>query len=163
VPCKNRAFLTVPFSGSTLGVRVGATAYNLAEAMAALVRGAHLPSLQFSSVDLAASNGTQVVAKSGVKVYTTLPVWNGTNLDTFCPGKTRPPLVIADEDPDKGENKNEGNKNDLDGWAIGLIVLLALATVGTVAFLLVVVNRERNGKPMFALAGDTEISAAEHC
>lgn len=56
---KNRSFLTVPFSGSTLGVRIGALAYNLAEAMvnfasASLGRGSLYTSVKraiFSFID----------------------------------------------------------------------------------------------------------------
>jgi type IV secretory pathway TraG/TraD family ATPase VirD4 len=114
---QERAFLTVPFSGSTLGVRIGALAYNLAEAMSALTRGTPLPSLQFSSVDLAATNGRQVVAKSGVKAYT------------------------------KDEEKRDNVK--IESWAKGLIVILSVGAVILVAFLLIVVQRERNGQPMF--------------
>jgi hypothetical protein len=122
---QERAFLTVPFSGSTLGVRVGALAYNLAEAMAALTRGTPLTSLEFSSVDLAATNGRQVVAKSGVKAYTTLPIWNGTDLHAFCPGAARPSLEIRDLPDDvaaattitKGEEKSNNDK--IKPWAMG--------------------------------------------
>lgn len=35
---QNRAFIILPFSGSVLGVRIGAIAYNLAEAMDALTQ-----------------------------------------------------------------------------------------------------------------------------
>jgi hypothetical protein len=152
---QERAFLTVPFSGSTLGVRVGALAYNLAEAMAALTRGTPLTSLEFSSVDLAATNGRQVVAKSGVKAYTTLPIWNGTDLHAFCPGAARPSLEIRDLPDDvaaattitKGEEKSNNDK--IKPWAMGLIVILSVGAVVLAGFLFMVVQRERDGKPMF--------------
>lgn len=71
---QNRAFLVVPFSASTLGVRIGALAYNLAEAIAALIRGEPLPSIQFSQVAITSDGtsvdgGVQAVGKSGVRVF----------------------------------------------------------------------------------------------
>ena len=86
---QNRAFIQVPFSASTLGVRIGALAGNLAEAFAALVRGAPLPSLQFTPTSIAddgTSTSAQALGRSGARVYETLPVWNGTDLNKLCPG-----------------------------------------------------------------------------
>ena len=156
---QERAFLTVPFSGSTLGVRVSSLAFNLAEAMTALTRGAALPSLQFSSVALPGDNGVQAVAKSGVKVYTSLPVWNGTDLDTFCPGTT-PELVIADLQ-DEEEQQQQQSSSSLEGWAIGLPIALGLVAAAMVAFLGVVVSKERSGKPMFLPVAEQRMTQKE--
>lgn len=98
---QNRAFIQVPFSASTLGVRIGALALNLAEAFAALVRGEDLPSLQFTPTSIA-DDGTesspQVLGMSGARVYSKLPMWNGTDLDTFCPGSNKD-IQIRDDIP----------------------------------------------------------------
>ncbi|MEM9277682.1 MAG: lytic transglycosylase domain-containing protein, partial [Pseudomonadota bacterium] len=45
---KERQFLTMPFAASNVGVRLGAAAYNMAEAMAALARGKPLNALEFA-------------------------------------------------------------------------------------------------------------------
>ena len=91
---QNRAFLSVPFSGSTLGVRIGALAYNLAEAMDAIVRGKPLPSIDFTNVVSPGGEGEQAVTNSGVKAYTKLPTYEGTDLEVFCPGTSN--IVIQD-------------------------------------------------------------------
>jgi hypothetical protein len=100
---KNRSYISVPFSGSTLGVKIGATALHLAEAMAALIRDGHeLPSVQFTSIVAITadgqdgSSGTQAVAKSGVKVYTTLPSLNGVDLENTCVVDA-PTVIISDD------------------------------------------------------------------
>ena len=86
---QNRAFIQVPFSASTLGVRIGALAYNLAEAFTAIVQGEALPSLQFTPTSIAddgSDSSPQVIAKSGIRVFDALPTWNGTDLNELCPG-----------------------------------------------------------------------------
>jgi len=86
---QNRAFIQVPFSASTLGVRIGALAYNLAEAFTAIVQGDALPSLQFTPTSIAddgSDSSPQVLAKSGIRVFDSLPTWNGTDLNELCPG-----------------------------------------------------------------------------
>ena len=80
---QNRAFIVVPFSASTLGVRIGSLAFNLAEAMTGLIQGEALPSLEFST-----ENG-RVLGKSGVRVMEKLPMWNGTDLDGYVPALPR--------------------------------------------------------------------------
>ena len=98
---QNRAFIQVPFSASTLGVRIGALAYNLAEAFAALVRGESVPSLQFTETSIA-DDGTpssaQALSRSGARVFRKLPVWNGTDLDVLCPG-SNVDIQIRDDIP----------------------------------------------------------------
>mmetsp|Transcript_17633 Transcript_17633/g.51336 ORF Transcript_17633/g.51336 Transcript_17633/m.51336 type:complete len:469 (-) Transcript_17633:414-1820(-) len=133
---QNRAFIVVPFSASTLGVRIGALAYNLAEAMAALIRGEALPSLQFSQTSLAAGGvvdgSVQAVGKSGVRVFEKLPTWNGTNLDEFCPGSSSG-IQIRDDIPltDTTTNNETGNNKLALGLGLGLglasLLLLGLA------------------------------------
>ena len=96
---QNRAFITVPFSGSTLGVKNGAVAYNLAEAMVALVRGRTLGSDEFAVLTITADGdvGMQATGDSGVRTYLKLPTVDvdgkKVNLDEFCPGKNK--LVVA--------------------------------------------------------------------
>lgn len=146
---QNRAYVTVPFSGSTLGVRVGSVAYNLAEAMVALVReDSPLPAVEFSNVSIASDSGGgfQAITRSGVKVYTRLPIVNGVDLDQVCPGSSAN-LEIRDVDPVTFQATSD--KDNLPGWAIALTTVLGVAAVSTVAFLMVVVAREKNGKPMF--------------
>jgi hypothetical protein len=47
----------------------------------------------------------------------------------------------------KDEEKRDNVK--IESWAKGLIVVLSVGAVILVAFLLIVVQRERNGQPMF--------------
>jgi hypothetical protein len=67
----------VPFTASTMGVRIGVLAYNLAEAMAAIIRGEALPSIQFSETSIAAHGSAdgsiQAVGRSGVRAFEKLP------------------------------------------------------------------------------------------
>jgi hypothetical protein len=67
----------VPFTASTMGVRIGILAYNLAEAMAAIIRGEALPSIQFSETSIAAHGSAdgsiQAVGRSGVRAFEKLP------------------------------------------------------------------------------------------
>ena len=71
---QNRAFLVVPFTASTPSVRIGALAYNLAEAMAAIIRGEALPSIQFSETSIGSADwGAQAVGRSGVVAFEKLP------------------------------------------------------------------------------------------
>ncbi len=98
----------MPFSVSTLGVRIGALAYNLAEAIAAITRGEALPSLQFSETSITAHGGAdgslQAVGKSGVRAFKKLPTWNGTDLNLLCPGSSTP-IQICDDIPVDGSWK----------------------------------------------------------
>ena len=69
---QNRAFIQVPFSASTFGVRIGSLSYNLAEAFAALIRGEALPTLQFTETSIAddgTSSSLQALSKSGARVF----------------------------------------------------------------------------------------------
>lgn len=152
---QNRAFLTVPFSASTLGVRIGALAYNLAEAMAALTRGAPLPSLEFSQVATitGGGGGSQAVTRSGVKVYTTLPEYEGINLNTFCPGAP-PNLVIVEDGAPVAEGTSD---KGLEGWAVGLIATFGVLAAGITFFLFVVISREKKGQPMFVPDEEVEV------
>lgn len=86
---QERQFLVVPFAATNLGVRLGALAYNFAEAMAALARGTALSGLQFTR---AASELTSV---SGAKIWDTLPMFEETDLDTFCPGQSKPFVIVG--------------------------------------------------------------------
>ena len=140
---QNRQFLVMPFAASNIGVRLGATAYNMAEAMAALGRGKALNALQFTPND----DATEAVSLSGLKVWTTLPSWNGTDLETFCPGSSTPIEIREMTDNEEaGINESDGG---LEPWAIALIVVLAVAVFGVSLFLAKVVRSEQVGKPMF--------------
>jgi iron complex transport system substrate-binding protein len=127
---QNRAFISIPFSGSTLGVKVGAVAWNLAEAMTAVYNGKPLSSAQFSLVDItsAGDEGTEAVSSSGVKVYSKLPIVNGIDLDTFCPGTSH--IVIQDPSPASVSNDETGITN---GQIAGIVI-------GCTAFLVAVVS-----------------------
>jgi len=93
---QNRRFITVPFSASTLGVRIGSLSYNLAEAVTALVNFKPLSSVQFTETTF--EGGATATGKSGAKVYTRLPIVNGVDLETFCPGGESKIFVTDDSD-----------------------------------------------------------------
>ena len=98
---QNRRFITVPFSATTLGVRIGSLAFNLAEAVTAMVNNAPLSSVQFTEISLTeqgTSGATIALGKSGAKVYTRLPIFNGVDLETFCPGGSSKIFVTDDSD-----------------------------------------------------------------
>lgn len=86
-------------------ILIGALAYNLAEAIAALVRGDALPSVQFSETSIV-DGSVQAVGKSGVRVFETLPTWNGTDLNTLCPGAPTP-IQVTDDIPFVGQTTDE--------------------------------------------------------
>ncbi len=123
----------MPFSASTLGVRIGALAYNLAEAIAAITRGEALPSLQFSETSIAAHGGAdgslQAVGKSGVRAFEKLPTWNGTDLNLLCPGSSTP-IQIRDDIPLMATEENTKLALGL-GLGLGLtsLVLLSFAAL----------------------------------
>jgi len=128
---QNRAFIVVPFSASTLGVRIGALAYNLAEAISALIRGEALPSLQFSHTPITDNGSVQAVGKSGVRVFEKLPIWNGTDLNELCPGSSVP-IQIRDDIP-LATAMSESNSDKLAlglGLGLGFISLLLLGFAG---------------------------------
>ena len=79
-------------SSSSLSVPLLWLAFNLAEAMTALIQGEALPSLEFST-----ENG-RVLGKSSVRVMEKLPMWNGTDLDELCPGSSSP-IQLRDDIP----------------------------------------------------------------
>lgn len=57
----------------------------MAEATGALARDRPLPAFEFSNV-IITGNGAQAVIRSGVKVYTKFPLYEGTDLEKVCPG-----------------------------------------------------------------------------
>lgn len=65
-------------------MRIGSHAFNLAEAVTAMVNNRTLSSVEFSEISF--EGGTQAQGKSGAKVYTRLPVVNGVDLANTCPG-----------------------------------------------------------------------------
>lgn len=166
---QERQFLVLPFAASNVGVRLGAAAYNMAEAIAALTRGSYLNALEFTQN----SETSEAVSLSGLKVWTTLPTWNGTDLETFCPGphknidilnkteiamRKKEEIVIREEigiqkgeEISKNENMKESNSSTtgLESWAIALIAIFGLVAVGLALFLVKVVQKEKAGEPMF--------------
>ncbi|VEU42937.1 unnamed protein product [Pseudo-nitzschia multistriata] len=140
---QERQFLVMPFAASNVGVRLGAAAYNMAEAMASLARGKPLNALEFTANE----ESTEAVSLSGLKVWTTLPIWNGTDLETFCPGSPKKiEIRIVSEAEEQGLQPNSG----LPTYGIALIVVFALLAVGVSLFLFRVVKKEMNGDPMFS-------------
>jgi hypothetical protein len=96
---QNRRFITIPFSATTLGVRIGSLAFNLAEASTALVQNGGLSSVQFTEVSLS-DEATSALGSSGAIVYTRLPIVNNVDLESFCPGGQSNIFITADSDSD---------------------------------------------------------------
>lgn len=142
---QQRQFLVLPFAASNVGVRLGAAAYNMAEAMAALARGKPLNSLQFTKSETM----SEAVSLSGLKVWTSFPTWNGTDLETFCPGAPKKIELREISRAEENMTLNQDASSGLPSWAIGLIVVLALGAVGISFFLFHVVQKEKAGKPLF--------------
>ena len=143
-----------------MGVRIGSLSYNLAEAVVALANNEPLSSLDFSEVTITgtdgAESGRQAVGSSGLKAYTRLPVFNGVDLETFCPGEATSDSVFITDDPPANlapepQNVPTDNSDDDDFpvWAIVLIVVLSVAALGSIAFIGYIVQKERQGNPMF--------------
>jgi len=151
---QNRNFITVPFSASTLGVRIGTLAYNLAEAFVAFATGQPLSSVDFSEVSISG----QAIGSSGVKVYTKLPVWNGTDLETFCPGGPESNAKVSDVPPVDDLFSNTITVKEIEvkevkafpGWGIALIVISLVGAAGAGFFILEMIKKEKKGTPMFA-------------
>ena len=151
---KNRAFITVPFSASTLGVRIGALAYNLAEAMVALSRNIPISQIDFSQISITADGdvGGQGVAKSGVRVYTRLPIFNGTDLEDFCPGSSTIKIGTSPR-PQSSASREAMSKtttsDKIPTFAIVLMSILGAVVLVAAIGVAVLVSREKNGKPFF--------------
>mmetsp|Transcript_2569 Transcript_2569/g.2979 ORF Transcript_2569/g.2979 Transcript_2569/m.2979 type:complete len:429 (+) Transcript_2569:488-1774(+) len=142
---QERQFLVLPFAASNVGVRLGTAAYNMAEAVAALARGKPLNALEFTE-NKEASEATSL---SGLKVWTTLPTWEGTDLETFCPGSPKNiELKVLTDAQERGDDTNTGSTG-LPGYAIALISVFAVLAVGVSLFLFNVVQKEKSGNPMF--------------
>ena len=141
---QERQFLTLPFAASNVGVRLGAAAYNMAEAMGALARGKPLNALEFTQN----ADASEAVSLSGLKVWTTLPTWNGTDLETFCPGskKNIDIRVVSDAEEMGLETQAE---EGLASWAIALIAVFGAVGLFASIFLVTVVKKEKAGNPMF--------------
>lgn len=133
---------------------MGALAYNFAEAMASLARGVPLNALQFS-VDEETLEATSL---SGAKVWTTLPTYDGIDLNTFCPGVPKAINVqeIEREDEEQTNQKSDG----LPSWAIAMIAVFGVLVVSASLFLVFVVRREKKGDPMFAPILSTNVESA---
>ena len=140
---QERQFLVVPFAASNIGVRLGATAYNMAEAVASLARGKPLNALEFTLNEEA----HEAVSLSGLKVWTTLPTWNGTDLETFCPGSTK---TLEIREVSELEEMGLETDSGIPGWATALIIILAVVAVGVILFMFNMVQKEKAGNPMFS-------------
>jgi len=120
---QERNFIVVPFAATNLGVRLGALAYNMAEAMAALGRGAPLNALQFT-VD---PDGSEATSTSGAKVWTKdFPMFEEINLEEICPGKPKNIEVkdlsqMEEVSPDVFSNSNGAVGGGLIGWVAAAI------------------------------------------
>ena len=136
---QERQFLVLPFAASNIGVRLGATAYNMAEAISALARGKPLNALEFTANEEA----SEAVSLSGLKVWTTLPTWNGTDLETFCPGS---PKKLEIRDVSSALETDRG----LAGWATAVIAILAVVAVGVILFMHNMIQKEKAGNPIFS-------------
>ena len=155
---QNRAFIVVPFSGSTLGVRVGTTAYNLAEAMTAITRNEVLSNAAFTDVNLTldGNSGGQGVSRSGVRVYTRLPVFNNTDLELFCPGESnivigeKPVTSTSDSDNESNSNGKSTNSSSIPKWSIALLSVLGAGLFISALVLGMVLYNEKKGKPLFS-------------
>jgi hypothetical protein len=114
-----------------------------------------------SDVSITKEAGTTAQAiqsNAGIKVYSVLPFFEDTNLNELCPGSP-PPLVLADTpEENDGQNAvagtnsninktNQDESSGLEGWAVGLISLLGVILVGSLAFLYVIYDQERRGQP----------------
>jgi iron complex transport system substrate-binding protein len=148
---QNRALLSVPFSASTLGVRVGALSYHLAEAFVALARQIPLSHVDFSMVTMNNANTTsgneEVVAQSGVRVYTRFPVWNETDLETMCPGTSN--VRIGDSPRIKVTENMRSSSSTIPSWSIVLMAILGIAFLLVTGGVTLLVVRERKGNPYF--------------
>jgi len=162
---KNRAYITVPFSASTLGVRIGALAYNLAEAFNALALDVPVSNLDFSEISITADGdvGGQGVAKSGVRVYTRLPLIKDVDLESFCPGEStvrigESPRVTAQKEKLAKETADSSTK--IPTWAIALIAVFGVVVAVAIVAVATLISREKSGTPMFAPETDPMVAPA---
>ena len=157
---QNRNFITVPFSASTLGVRIGTLAFNLAEVMVSFAKGEPLSDLDFSEVTVIGTDGGgHAVGSSGASVYTRLPVWNGTDLETFCPGGPEQNAQITDEEvlvdffrdtvtvTRTVETIEEVQK--IPVWGVVLIAVFAVGGLLAIGFIGHMIKKEKMGTPIF--------------
>ena len=111
---QNRRFITIPFSATTLGVRIGSLALNLAEAVTALVQTTPLSAVSFTETSLADDSAKEALGASGAIVYTRLPIVNNVDLETFCPGGETKIFVALDDAPDEPATPTTTVEEDTD-------------------------------------------------
>ena len=157
---QNRRFVTVPFSASTLGVRIGSLAYNLAEAFVAMANGEPLSSLDFTEVTITmdGNTGSQAVGGSGVRAYTRLPMFGDIDLEEFCPGGASDNIVVSDEKSYATSTAEAAASSGLPTYGIALIAVFAVAAVSVSGFVVHMINMEKKGAPIFAEEKTPEIS-----
>jgi len=124
---QERNFIVVPFAATNLGVRLGALAYNFAEAMAALARGSPLNALQFT-VD---PDGSEATSTSGAKVWMDkFPKFEEIDLEEFCPGT---PKKIEVKELSQAEEvagvfgSGAASAGGVAGWVMGVFLGISLA------------------------------------
>lgn len=147
----------MPFSATTLGVRIGSLAFNLAEAIVAMANGEPLSTFDFTETSITedGNEGRQALGGSGVRAYTRLPVFEGVDLETFCPGESSSNIAIADDSPFNAEPEPlveivTETEEKFPGWGIALIVVFGVLAVGIAGFMIHIINMEKQGKPIFA-------------
>lgn len=152
---KNRRLLAVPFSASTMGVRIGALAYNLAEAAVALANGQPLYSATFST-DISLVEGT-VIGTSGVKAYTQLPKYTyldettnenvTVDLEKLCEGN--PTSTVVSDDPPIWAQEELEPDDSLPSWGVVLISLMGGLAGVSILYIFFLINRESIGQPVY--------------
>jgi hypothetical protein len=110
--------------------------------MAALMHGTPLNALEFTTSE----DGT-AASISGAKVWTTLPMHEGIDLETFCPGG---PKSFDIEEINETNLAVNSDDSDLPSWAIAVLVVACVVAVAVIGFLTVVVRHEKKGEPLFA-------------
>lgn len=143
----------------------------------ALTNQEPLTSVDFSEVTITmdGNQGKQAVGSSGTRAYTRLPVFNGTDLDTFCPGGPKSNIYVTDDLPkDTGDTtspappvpaattaKNTEAKNteeSFPGWGIALVVIFGVGAILASGFIVYMAKKERKGEPVFAKKSSEQIA-----
>ena len=157
---QNRRFVTVPFSASTLGVRIGQLSFNLAEAFVAMAAGEPLSTTDFSEVTITSDGnaGAQAIGGSGVRAYTRLPVFDGVDLEEFCPGGKENNIMVSDEVSYEALEASAQEPKGLPTYGVALIVVFAAGAVLVSGFVAYMIQMEKKGEPVFAEEKAPELS-----
>ena len=112
-----------------------------------------LSTVDFSEVAITKDGnvGRHALGKSGARAYTRLPIYNGIDLETFCPGGSNSNIAISDESPFKDVKPTVKEIDEsFPGWGIALIVSFAILAVGIAGFVFYMIGMEKKGKPIFS-------------